>query len=247
VSYQEILTAFYRKQPKWDVRCNDSLILTNAPSRITVEILEGVANRISRMLAVSGDYTRAFSRLWERYPQYKTDAAEDILVTKLNGDEAIYDNLVDLMENSNVLNLLPINSAAQAKRREENERARQIAEITEGKTQYKHFDGRYGTYKYYDSSHLETETDERVAEIHQLVMSQRNLMAAPPSKPTTQQQQQGDVVLINPNTGIEFTRKELIAYINSGKHAMRALLVGPDGRQKPGVADAVTRILKGQA
>ena len=249
MNYQQILSAFYEANPKWDVRCNDSLILTNAPSRINVQVLESTANRINHMLAISPTYSRAFAQFFSRFPQYKNSANEEVLVRALQGAPVSYENLLGIAETTDILNSLGLSAAALEVRSEEKERQRIIDEITLGKDKYSAYNGRHGRMEYFPSAHLKDETTERLMEIRDIVVGQREAVAnSGVAKKTAapQQEQPSDFILKNPATGLEYTKSELLKVINGPREGLRALFVAPDGRMKRGVEERVKAILKGQ-
>lgn len=244
-----VLEQFYSKKPKWDVRCNDDFLTTNSQHPLTVERLEAAAERISHRLAVNGDYIRTFNAFYTENPQWANcDANTDHLVELHRGDPISLESLREVSKSSQC-HTLAANPEYIDQQREANRRQQMIQEITEGKTQYKYYDGRHGKFIYYDSSHLDSETDERVAEIHQLVTSQRAAINQSPAERKAvskqqAQQQKGAYVLVNPITGVEYTRKELISVINGDKSGVRRLLVGPDNRAIPEAKAAIERILR---
>jgi hypothetical protein len=247
MTQSEALFEFYKLDPKYrGVLATESMLLANAQRPITPESLQAAAARLGDRLAISGDYTRAYAALYRNHPEVEECAAvNDILDRELHGDDVTVENLESLLEIPRIRAMLPESAGHAAERREQAERVRLIQEITQGRTTtYGWHDPRHGTTKYFPVAHLAGETTERLEEIASILREQRRIAGTqapreqvqPPMAPS---------VLVNPTTGAEYTKRELIAVINSGKHALRQLLCGSNGATKPGVKEAIERILRG--
>jgi hypothetical protein len=226
----------------------ESMLLANCQRPVTVESLQAAAARLGDRIAVSGDYSRAYAAFFTAHPEIQDcEATRNILDSKHHGDDITADSLEELFQVPSVRSMLPESTKHQEQRAEQRERQRLINEITQGKPTYGAFDGRYGCIKYYPSSHLAEETDERIAEIHQIVMEQRRVvgMSGAERRKEAQQATTKTVELvINPATGVEYTAAEL-KRLNRSEY--RRILCTSSGQVKPEeVAARITQILKGQ-
>jgi hypothetical protein len=244
----EALYEFYKLKPKYrGVEATESMLLTNCPRPVNMNNLLATATRISDKLAVSGDYTRAYVAFFTAHPDIQDcEATRDILDRAHNGDDITANSLEELFQVPSVRSMLPESTKHQEQRAEQRERQRLINEITQGKAQYGAFDGRYGCIKYYPSSHLAEETDERISEIHRIVMEQRRVvgMSGADRRKEAQEATTKTVELvINPATGVEYTAAEL-KRLNRSEY--RRILCTSSGQVKPEVAARITQILKGK-
>ncbi len=248
---QEILNEFHRQTQRWNTEASTGLLLTNAPRPLTVAGLEATARRIQHMLAENPEWASAFRTLWaaKDYAKYRMEANADILTKMHHGEPVTGDSLLELMENPNVVKMLGVTAAYQTQQREQVQRNRKIQELTGGADHYKYFDGTYGQYRRYPAAELETVDDAELQRIHDLVMGQRNLTHTPQSelrKQDAQNQRQAseEFRLINPSTGVEFTRAEIVGL---NRTQLRWLIFGNSTSAKPEVSERITKILKGIA
>lgn len=245
MTIQEAVYNFFKIHPKWNNQANEGLLLTNCQRPVTVETLEAAALRLGNRLATNGDYARAYSAFYRNHPEIEPcDATNSIMDKAHNGDNITMESLEELFQNPNIRAVLPENQRLLSEKREQqqaaNHRNQLINEITQGRKTYGWWDSQHGQMRYADSAHLQDESDERLEEIANVLREQRNLVGG---KPPQQQQPTEDFTLINSETGVEYTRKELV---NMPKAQIQRLVFRNSVTADPRVTAAITRILKGK-
>jgi hypothetical protein len=242
MNHQQLLNEFYSEQPWLDLRGNDHFLIDTAGIPASIQGMRNAAHRLGSRLAIAPEYSNAWAEFTARYPRYAVAANRNLAFSLLNPHEEPSAQAFEEIANR-ASQPLTVSAAYLAQKSEKYERQRLILEITLGKDQYGAFDGRYGCIKYYPSSHLADETDERIREIHGIVTEQRRLAGLSPSEKRKESIPQAtEFKLINPATGVEFTRKELI---NASKATLKWLVFGDSATAKPHVSERITAILKG--
>jgi len=244
MNHQQLLNEFYSEQPWLDLRSNDHFLIDNAGIPATVQGIRNAASRLGSRLAIAPEYTDAWNDFVTRYPRYNVAANRDLAFSLLNPHEEPSVQAFEEIANR-ASQPLTVSAAYREQKSAQAERKRLIKEITQGKDQYGAFDGRYGCIKYYPSSHLVDETDERIREIHSIVIEQRGLAGLNPNekRAETRTQQTQTVEIINPLTNREYTASELKRLDRSD---YRRLLCTRSGQVRPEIAARITAILKGQ-
>lgn len=244
----EIIAQFHKKTQRWDTQASTGLLLTNAPRPLTVAGLEATAMRIQHLLAQNRAWVSAFNTLWaaKDYAKYRNEANADILTRLHHGELVTGESLLELIENPNVVVKLTVNAAYREQQQQANEREQLIQYITQGQSRYSWHDGRHGKMRSEAADHLYEESTERLQEIADILRQQREAVAAKSLgwKLPTAQQQGDEFKLINPNTGAEYTKPELIKVVNGPRENLRRLFLAPDGTMRPQVKEAVERILR---
>jgi hypothetical protein len=243
MNHEQIFHEYWNFNPKFRTTASESLLLANCPRPVSMEGLKATAARITDRLAVNGDYAKAFAELWQKYPEYELDANESVLVSNLRGDEVTIETLSELMANPSVVKHLAKNQAFHIAERAIADRQRLIDEIASGKESYCVWDKSHGQARWYKVTDLNDESDATVLEVHGLVMEYRRLAGTPISE-LRKQERPDDVFLAHPDhPEREYAPAELKKL---QRHEFRRLLFTDSGQSKPGVSEAITRILKGQ-
>jgi hypothetical protein len=242
ISQQEVLNQFYASNPTFDVRANDGLLLTNCPRPITVSGLDATAKRLKHLLATNPVVAKAFADFYAENPQWaNVDANTNILTELHRGDDISLESLREVSRSSQCH--LAINAATQEAERALQHRRQLISEIANHKESYCVWDKAHGQTRFYKVADLNDESDATVLEVHGLVMEYRRLAGTPISE-LRKQERPDDVFLAHPDhPEREYAPAELKKL---QRHEFRRLLFTDSGQSKPGVSEAITRILKGQ-
>jgi hypothetical protein len=234
---------------------------------ITTEILHKIFNRIKPKLAINGDYAEAYRVFFEKHPEYALECNMAILDAALikRSDAVTAENLEELLlpgNPHNVISQLAITAEARQAQVEARETERMISEITgymldaKGKVKQEYTERQYrdkiAGLRSMPFSQLSARYDEviRVRGLRKTPVEAIRAVVKTDAKAQRKEifsTEPPDVELLNPNTNQPFTgRKELVNFLNSlSREETRAYFSFPEGRPKPGVAEAVTRILKG--
>jgi hypothetical protein len=238
----DLLDKFYTEKPWLDVAANDHFIVDNAGIPPSIQGMRNAASRLGSRLAIDPEYENGWQEYVRKHPEHNHPANRQLGFEKLNPHQPPTVEAFEEIAKRSEKPFLVTKEFSEAQARQA-EREHLIKEITLGKDQYGAFDGRYGCIKYYPSSHLAEETDERIREIHGIVTEQRRLAGLSPSEKRKEPiPQAAEFKLINPDTGVEFTRKELI---NASKATLKWLVFGDSATAKPHVSARITAILKG--
>ena len=244
MNHQQLLTEFYAESPWLDLRCNDHFLLDNAGVPASLQGMRNAVHRLGSRLAIAVEYEEAWREFTSRHPEYNAPANPFEAFRLLNPyDPPSAKAFEEIANRASQPLLLSAEYREQQSARAERERL--INEITQGKAQYGAWSPQYGQMRYYPSSHLQDETDERIAEIHALVTGQRRITGTPSSelRKADRQQPTQSVELLNPATGVEYTASELKKLDRS---EYRRLLCTRSGQVRPEIAGRITAILKGQ-
>jgi len=244
MNHSQLLEQFYTEAPWLDLRGNDHFLIDNAGIPASIQGMRNAAHRLGSRLAIASEYSNAWAEFTAKYPRYAVAANRNLAFSLLNPHEEPSAQAFEEIANR-ASQPLTVSAAFREQQSARAERKRLINEITQGKDQYGAFDGRYGCIKYYPSSHLADETDERIHEIHGIVTEQRRLAGLNPNekRAETRTQQPQPVEIINPATGVEYTASELKRLDRSD---YRRLLCTKSGQVRPEIAARITAILKGQ-
>src|SRR6266478_912571 len=254
--------------PKWaNVEANENLALRACENREDVHIGHEIEKLAAAgKLAISSDYSNAYQTFFQNHPEFRLEANMAILDRALvhHCERVTAESLEELLlpgNYRNVLGQLGITAEARQAQVEARESTRMISEITaymldaNGKVKREYTQRQYNE----KISGLRAMPFSELSKRYDEVMRVRGLRKTPVEavravvKTDAQARREvifstepPEVELLNPNTNQPFTgRKELVNFLNSlSREETRAYFSFPEGRPKPGVAEAVTKILK---
>jgi hypothetical protein len=250
------LERLYADYPWWDLQANDHIIMQTAADPLAFDSLVSAALGNADRLAVVQTWETAWSEFVTRHPEFANRKQNKLLAFQKADQYAssvkeVFASLVDVA----ALVPCPLVRSAAAIAQEQDQKIRRdlIQEISEGKTVYTARD-RYGRVSRYQSADLENDTTERLQEIRNFVVGQRKLLAMSPGqareavkriqKTQTEAAQAPSLTLINPETNLEYTRRELVRLMAAqDKATFRKMLFTNNGQPIPGAKEAVDRIL----
>jgi hypothetical protein len=255
----------YRRVQANALMMSDAIHAENKP--ITLQVLYQIFARIKSKLAINAEYAQAYRTFFEKHSEYALDANRSILdamLVKL-GESVTAENLEELILPGNphsVLDQLALTAEAHQAQVEARETTRMISEITgymlgaNGKPKLEYTQRQYNDkiagLRAMPFSELSKRYDEviRVRGLRKTPVEAVRAVVktdAQAQRKTIFSTEAPEVELLNPNTNQPFTgRKELVNFLNSlSREETRAYFSFPEGRPKPGVAEAVTKILKG--
>src|SRR6266404_2499573 len=255
--------------PKWaNIEANEKLALEACGNREDVHI----GNEIEKLgaagkLAVSQIYLDAYEAFFQKHPEFRLEANRAILDSALvrHGERVTVDSLEELLlpgNYRNVLGQLGITAEARQAQVEARETERMIGEITgymlgsngKPKPEYtqRQYNEKIAGLRAMPFSELSKRYDEvmRVRGLRKTPVEAVRAVVKTDAKARREvifSIEAPEVELLNPNTNQPFTgRKELVNFLNSlSREETRSFFSFPEGRPKPGVAEAVTKILKG--
>jgi hypothetical protein len=255
--------------PKWaNVEANEKLALEACGNREEVHIGDEIKKLgADGKLAISQTYLDAYEAFFQKHPEFRFDGNIAILDSALvrHGERVTTENLEELLlpgNYRNVLGQLGITAEARQAQVEARETERMISEITgymldaKGKVKQEYTERQYrdkiAGLRSMPFSQLSARYDEvmRVRGLRKTPVEAVRAVVKTDAKAQRKEMfstEPPDVELLNPKTNQPFTdRKELVNFLNSlSREETRAYFSFPEGRPKPGVAEAVTKILKG--
>jgi hypothetical protein len=259
----------FKLYPKWDnVEANEGLVMSACENRENVH-LGNVIEELGRAgkLAVSQDYSSAYQTFFQKHPEYALEANMAILDAVLVHycEPLTAENLEELLlpgNPRNVLDQLSITAETRQAQTEALETDRMISETTSYMLDANGKIKREYTQRQYNEklAGLRGMPFSQLVARHDEVTRGRALRNTPVEavratvKVEAQSQRKNifypappEVELVNPQTAQPFaSRKELVNFLNGlSRTETRAFFFFPEGRQKPGVSEAVTKILNG--
>jgi hypothetical protein len=259
----------FKLYPKWDnVEANENLAMEACGNREDVHI----GNEIEKLgaagkLAVAQNYSDAYRRFFEKHPEFTVQANVALLDSVLVHfcEPVTFENLEELLmpgNPRNVLGQLVITAEATQAQTEARETDRMISKITaymmdaNGKLKREYLPRQYNE----KIAGLRAMPFSQLVARHDEVTRGRALRNTPVEavratvKVEAQSQRKNifypappEVELVNPHTTQPFaSRKELVNFLNGlSRTETRAFFFFPEGRQKPGVSEAVSKMLNG--
>src|ERR1700730_4657172 len=250
-----MLVELFDEFPRYrGIRANELMVLNNTLRPVAAQSLRIAFGRVEHQLAVNAEYAQAFQQFFLAHPELRLEANERILANSHHGEDISSSTLEELLENPNIKSQLSVNKEYAEKQAEQTERERLVKEISQGKTTYSCRNA-FGVAVKYQTDELDIESIERLREISAYVQENRRLLALPKAalhEEAKVAQKAGlkeasivpDIVLINPDTGVEFTSRELKQLDRPG---FRRLLFTKSGDARPdssAVSKSVERILR---
>jgi hypothetical protein len=259
----------FKLYPKWDnVGANENLAMEACGNREDVHI----GNEIEKLgaagkLAISPDYSSAYQTFFQKHPEFAHEGNMAILDSTLVHfcEPLTAENLEELLlpgNPRNVLDQLSITAEARQAQTEARDTDRMISEITSymldanGKVKREYTQRQYNE----KLAGLRAMPFSQLVARHDEVTRGRALRNTPVEavratvKVEAQSQRKNifypappEVELVNPQTTQPFaSRKELVNFLNGlSRTETRAFFFFPEGRQKPGVSEAVSKMLNG--
>ncbi len=248
------LNVFYIGHPWLNVEANDGLIMAAVKPPVSLHTLDVAARAVKDRLAMRSDWLQAWQQFLVEHPEFGDDCE---YVNKLMCFDLLKPGAKPCLEAFEEVayrkpSPLALSSKFTQSQRDQELRRQLIAEISEGKTVYTARD-RYGRVSRYQAADLENDSTERLIEIRDFVVSQRRLLKMSPGQAREEvsriQKNQPvaeapSLVLKNPETGSEYTRRELVRLMAAqDKATFRKMLFTHNGQPIPGAKEAVDRIL----
>jgi hypothetical protein len=239
----------FADRPWWCLESNTGFILQASARPYTYANLLVAADSLGEKLAVTQEWDDGWRAFIREHPEY---AGAGCGSNKLLAFRKLQPGALPTVENfEEVRGDLAKSLESRAKDEEARERASLIQRISLGKDSYVWVEttGRKITWR---TAGLDEEPTERLRWIAEAIEEQRQLQMADPAEihaalkntEATQAQKAAEVSLINPETGVQFTRKELVKMIAAQDHAaFHRLLFGPGGYPIKGRREAIDKIL----
>jgi hypothetical protein len=240
----------FQDRPWWDVSANEGFIFQASARPYTYANLLAAADGLGEKLAVTQEWEEGWRAFISTYPEY---AGTGCFPNKLLAFKKLQPGALPTVENfEEVKDSLAKSLESRAQEEEVRERANLIQRIGLGKDSYVWVEttGRKVTWK---TAGLDEEPTERLRWIADAIEEQRQLQNADPAAikaalkntEAIQAQKAAEVTLINKETGVQFTRKELVKMIAAQDHtAFRRLLFDAGGYPIPGRKEAIDKILE---
>jgi hypothetical protein len=248
MNHQQILNEFMERHPHWNVQANVAPLFAGAEKPLSVERLEQAAQRIKSQLALAPEFTEALQTFFAKHPEYACEANTSVLLNLWSGQFVTLAAFEEVAQRTPCP--LTVNAEYQAAAQNAKYRQQLINEIANGSMQYKRWVKAQGQMRYFQVSDLEYMTTEELQTIAAEVTEARRVGGLSATElrqhvHANEQQQSAktEVQIVNPKTGVEYTATELKRL---SRDVYRRILCFSNGQSRPGAADRITKILRGQ-
>lgn len=258
-----VVKNFLNSKPRYKgIEANEQMLIKAAEQDPGLPDICDIFNRTKHRLGTNSNYENAYREFFSRHPEYASEANRPIFDGAIveSGDEVTVENLEDLLQPGNPRNVLDqicLTPKAVQAQADVAERERLIKEISQGRSTYSARNN-YGALVSYRTADLDGDSLERLREIYSIVTEQRTQKAQDPKalrkeinvtmkqqwdEKTATKTTTPDVVLINPSTGVEYTKPELLSFMGKAdRPTLRKFFFYDSGLPRPGVKEAVDRI-----